>query len=189
MPSEFINSAMHQLKQYKQLGEEVLMRIPENYINWKYNHENNSIAGIVKHMTNNMCLQRSNIVTSMSHAKTSSSSSISKIQLSRSEIMEIWNQGWECLFHSLDEIDKDEENDFSQKVGAPMNLLIQQLAHYPFHIGQIIYIEKMIRHQQNGPIHAASNNFFAPELMNAPEVESFLSRKNIEDEPGNDTIL
>jgi len=66
----------------------------------------------------------------------------------KEELVEKWNDGWKCLFDALDSI--NEEN-FDTKIfirnqeHSIIEAVNRQLSHYSYHIGQIVYIGKMIK--------------------------------------------
>jgi hypothetical protein len=59
-----------------------------------------------------------------------------------------WNEGWTCLFNALDSIDKDNFNTkiyIRNQEHSIVEAINRQLTHYTYHIGQIVYIAKMIK--------------------------------------------
>jgi hypothetical protein len=69
----------------------------------------------------------------------------------REELLAKWNEGWNCLFSALDSLN---EGNFNQLVyirnqGHTITEAInRQLAHYPYHVGQIVFIGKMVLNEQ-----------------------------------------
>jgi hypothetical protein len=61
--------------------------------------------------------------------------------------MALWEKGWDCLFNVLNALQAE---DLSKKVLIRNDELIvmeainRQLTHYAYHIGQIIFLGKMI---------------------------------------------
>ena len=65
----------------------------------------------------------------------------------RQELLDIWNEGWECLFNALNSIKRDDwEKDIyiRSERHSIVDAINRQLAHYPYHIGQIVFIGKMV---------------------------------------------
>jgi hypothetical protein len=62
----------------------------------------------------------------------------------------VWNKGWDCLFNTLGSLKDDDLNTIiyirneSHTVTDAIN---RQLAHYPYHIGQIVFIGKMLTNE------------------------------------------
>ena len=71
--------------------------------------------------------------------------------LSKQELLVKWENGWNCLFTALHSIN---ENNFNQpiyirnKQHKLIESITRQIAHYPYHIGQIAYVGKMILNDQ-----------------------------------------
>ncbi len=65
----------------------------------------------------------------------------------RQQLLDIWEEGWQCLFNTLNTLT---DNDLQQTVQIRNQSLTvadaihRQLAHYGYHVGQIVYIGKML---------------------------------------------
>ena len=69
-------------------------------------------------------------------------------QFSKEQLIETWNKGWNCLFAALQSIGEDDLMKTIYIRNQPlkvMDAIQRQLAHYPYHVGQILYIGKMIK--------------------------------------------
>ena len=59
-----------------------------------------------------------------------------------------WEEGWTCVFDALSSVN---ENNFTTKVyirnqeHSILEAMNRQLAHYAYHVGQIVYIGRMIK--------------------------------------------
>jgi hypothetical protein len=66
---------------------------------------------------------------------------------SKTQLLEIWNKGWNCLFDTLDSISDEDLGKiiYIRNQGhTVMEAINRQLAHYPYHVGQIVFIGKML---------------------------------------------
>ena len=66
----------------------------------------------------------------------------------RAALLEKWNEGWACLFHALDQVNEENLNTiiYIRNEGHTiMEAINRQLAHYPYHVGQIVFIGKMMK--------------------------------------------
>ena len=66
----------------------------------------------------------------------------------REELLTKWNDGWSCLFQALDCINEhniDTEIYIRNQAHSINDALSRQLAHYGYHIGQIVYIGTLIK--------------------------------------------
>ena len=62
-------------------------------------------------------------------------------------MLEYWNKGWNCLFdaiNSLTETDLDKTIYIRHEGHTVVEAINRQLAHYPYHVGQIIFLAKML---------------------------------------------
>lgn len=80
-------------------------------------------------------------------AKRSGATVIRSDITTRQELLDKWNAGWACLFTALDAL-KPEDLDkiiYIRNQGhTVMEAINRQLAHYPYHVGQIVYLGKML---------------------------------------------
>ncbi len=148
LENNYISSVIKQFTQYKILGEKAIAQVPDGKISWQYNSETNSIAIIVKHLAGNMLSRFTDFFTSDGEKKwRNRDGEFESNNLSRDEMMSLWNSGWNCLFNVLNGLSAQ---DLSKKVlirneeHTVMEAINRQLTHYASHIGQIIFIAKMI---------------------------------------------
>lgn len=65
----------------------------------------------------------------------------------KAELLSKWNEGWDCLFNALNPLTEDDlsKEIFIRNQGhSVIEAINRQLAHYPYHIGQIVFIGKMV---------------------------------------------
>ena len=65
----------------------------------------------------------------------------------RQELIAKWNEGWNCLFNALNPLTVDDlqKEIYIRNEGHTVAEGInRQLAHYPYHVGQIVFIGKMV---------------------------------------------
>jgi Protein of unknown function (DUF1572) len=109
----------------------------------------NSIAVIVKHLHGNMISRWSNLFDADGESQTRDrDAEFESEDLSRAAILELWESGWACLFSALENLKPD---DFAKsvlirgEVHSVIAVIQRQLAHYPGHVGQIVYLAKMFQ--------------------------------------------
>jgi len=148
MEGNYIESAKKQFAQYRSLGEKAMDQVPDNKLFWQYNPETNSIAIIVKHLAGNMLSRFSDFFTSDGEKDwRDRDGEFENEELTRDKLMTLWKTGWDCLFAVLNTL---QEEDLSKTIlirnehHTVVDALNRQLTHYASHIGQIIYIGKMI---------------------------------------------
>ncbi len=148
MSHSFLTSAKSQFQYYKTLGEKTFAQLTNEQLYWQYNEESNSIATIVKHLAGNMLSRWSDFLTTDGEKEWRNRDSEFENDIkNREELLELWNKGWQCLFDALTLLTEDDfdKEIFIRNQGHTVTEAInRQLAHYPYHVGQIVFIGKML---------------------------------------------
>ncbi len=149
MKDVFLTSIRKQFEYYKMLGDRSFAQLNDKDLFWQYNEESNSIAIIVKHMWGNMLSRWTDFLTSDGEKKWRQRDAEFEADIKDvNELLEKWEAGWGCLFSALDSVNID---NFDQKVfirnqsHTIVEAVNRQLAHYAYHVGQIVYIARMIK--------------------------------------------
>lgn len=136
---------------YKELGDKTFEQLSDDDFFWQYNAESNSIAIIVKHIAGNMLSRWTNFLQEDGEKswRNRDNEFVNTFQ-TRPEIITYWEKGWTCLLNALTQI--TEENltatiYIRNEAHSVLDAVLRQLAHYPYHIGQIIYIAKMLTNE------------------------------------------
>jgi hypothetical protein len=148
MASSFLSSAIKEFQRYRLLGEKAIGQIPDDMLFWQYNPESNSVAIIVKHMAGNMLSRWTDIFNTDGEKewRKRDAEFVNDLR-SREDVMTIWNRGWDLVFqtvNSLTEQDLERTIYIRGEAHTVVEAIHRQLAHYPSHVGQIIYIGKMV---------------------------------------------
>lgn len=148
MANNYLNSVRKQFANYKSLGEKTFSQVNDKQLFWQYNEGSNSIVTIVKHLWGNMLSRWTDFLTTDGEKEWRKRDEEFENDLSgRDEMMKKWEEGWNCLFRALDSLT---ENDLNKTVSVnhkPLTVveaIDRQFAHYIYHIGQIVYIGKMV---------------------------------------------
>ena len=150
MPHEFSTSHLKDsfaiLRYYKKLAERAMVQVPDAALFASLDPQSNSIAIIVKHLAGNMRSRWTDFLTTDGEKPDRNrDSEFESPPPARAELMAMWEAGWNCLFSALDSLT---DADLSRTVtirGEPhsvMQAINRQLAHYPYHVGQIIYLAR-----------------------------------------------
>ncbi|WPR70333.1 DUF1572 domain-containing protein [Flavobacterium sp. NG2] len=148
MDTNYLDSVIKQFEYYKMLGDKTFAQIPDEKLFWKYNNESNNIAIIVKHLSGNMLSRWTDFLTSDGEKdwRNRDAEFENDIQ-TKEELIEVWNRGWDCLFSTLKSLTARDLNTiiYIRNQGhTTLEAINRQLAHYPYHIGQIVFLGKMI---------------------------------------------
>tara|TARA_R110002111_G_scaffold94808_1_gene146930 strand:+ start:42 stop:623 length:582 start_codon:yes stop_codon:yes gene_type:complete len=145
---EFLESTIQLFRYYKSQGEKALEQIPDEKLFWQFNEDCNSAATIVKHLSGNMLSRWTGFLTSDGEKPWRDREGEFRNDFkSRTVIMKAWKIGWDTLFDALDHCTED---DFNKQVyirnqsHCLIEAVNRQLAHYSSHIGQLIYLAKML---------------------------------------------
>ena len=159
--NSYLESIKKQFLYYKMLGEKAMEQLTEEQLFWQYNEESNSIAILVNHIAGNMLSRFTDFLTTDGEKGWRNRDSVfTNSFLNETEMMNYWNKGWECLLTTLEQLsEKDLEkiiyirNDGHTVVEA----INRQLAHYPYHIGQMVFIAKMLKNEAWNTLSIARN--------------------------------
>lgn len=159
--NSYLESVKKQFLYYKMLGEKAMNQLQDEQLFWQHNEESNSIAILVSHIAGNMLSRFTDFLTSDGEKTWRNRDAEFAPRLAnRSEIMNLWNKGWNCLMETLEQLSEpDLENIvYIRNDGHTVTEAInRQLAHYPYHIGQIIYIAKMLNNEKWQTLSIARN--------------------------------
>lgn len=149
MQQDYLQSVTKQFQYYKLLGDKVFSQLSESDLFWQYNTESNSIAVIVNHLHGNMLSRWTDFLTSDGEKEwRNRDQEFEKIIKTEKDLYAKWEAGWLCLSDALGSIN---ENNFNTEVyirnqgHSIVEAVNRQLAHYAYHVGEIVYVGRMIK--------------------------------------------
>jgi len=145
--NSYLPSIVKQFQYYKMLGEQTFDQLSDEKLFWQVNSESNSVAIIVKHLHGNMMSRWTDFLTGDGEKewRNRDQEFDNDIQ-SKEELLTKWNEGWQCLFDAITPLEeKDLEIEiYIRNMGhTVIEAINRQLAHYSYHVGQIVYIGKI----------------------------------------------
>ena len=147
--AEYLRIVVARFNNVKSLGDKAIVQLSEEDIHWSLNEESNSVAVIVKHFSGNMVSRWTDFLNSDGEKlERNREQEFVDNLLSKNEIVANLEEGWDTLFEALQNL---KEEDLLKKVyirgegHLVMEAIERQLAHYAYHIGQIVYISKQIK--------------------------------------------
>ena len=150
--NDYIESVRKQFTQYKSLAERAMNQVADNKLSWQINPETNSITTIVKHMTGNMLSRFTDFFTSDGEKPwRDRDGEFENEEMTREQLTDFWNRGWNCLFQVLNSLTPEDIPRIvliRNEKHSVMEAINRQLAHYAYHVGQIVFIGKMILDNQ-----------------------------------------
>lgn len=145
----YLQSVSSRFKSYKQLGDKTFQQLAPGEFHFTPNEASNSIAVIIHHMSGNMLSRWTNFLTEDGEKPwRQRDEEFEANSFSKDELLAMWEKGWACLFNAIDEL-KDEDLLKSIHIRneplVAIDAINRQLAHYASHVGQLMYIGKLIK--------------------------------------------
>lgn len=147
MNNNYLQSAIQQFEYYKLLGEKTFAQVPEEKLSWQINPESNSMATIVKHLAGNMISRWTDFFQSDGEKPwRNREAEFNNDLVTREAMLELWEKGWSALLTTLNSLQEEDLGKiiYIRNQGhTVMEAINRQLAHYPYHIGQIVFLGKI----------------------------------------------
>lgn len=149
MEMEYINSARKQFEYYKLLGEKTFTQLNNEELFWQPDGDNNSIGIIVNHLWGNMLSRWTDFLNSDGEKEWRNRDlEFENVIKTKEELINKWNEGWQCLFEAIDSINEENVNTtiYIRNQGhSIVEAFNRQLCHYAYHVGQIVLLGKIIK--------------------------------------------
>ena len=161
MNTEYLSSVIKQFKYYKHLGDKTLEMVNEDELHWQGGEDSNSIAIIVKHLSGNMKSRWTNFLTEDGEKKWRDRDAEFVDDFDPKEgIIAQWESGWNCLFNALESLDEAQlcELIYIRNQGhTVVEAINRQLCHYSYHVGQMVFIGKLLKGSEWQSLSIAKN--------------------------------
>ncbi len=144
--TSYVEDSIGIFRYYKKLAERAMEQVDDQQLFEVLDGEMNSIAVIVKHMTGNMQSRWTDFLTSDGEKPgRDRDAEFSSPPATREELLQIWEAGWQRLLgtlESLTEADLVRTITIRGEAHSVMQAINRQVAHYPYHCGQIVFLAK-----------------------------------------------
>ena len=174
---DFLRSANRQFLYYKTLGEKAIDQLEAEQLFVSLNEDTNSIATIVKHLHGNMLSRWTDFLTTDGEKEwRNRDNEFNEVITTKEDLTQYWNKGWNCFFDAINPLT---DNDLSTIIyirnegHTVMEAINRQLAHYPYHIGQIVFYAKMLKKTEWNSLSIPKNK------SNSYNAEKFSKEKSI----------
>ena len=152
MRQSYLPSVIKQFSYYRLLGQKTFDQLDEKDLFRQVNEESNSIGIIVNHLSGNMLSRWTNFLISDGEKpwRQRDQEFENKIK-TRDELQKKWDKGWDCLFLAIKNLkERDLERIiYIRNMGHTVfEALNRQLAHYAYHVGQIVFIGKAVKQKE-----------------------------------------
>jgi uncharacterized damage-inducible protein DinB len=144
--TSYLKDSLDVFRYYKKLGERAMAQCPDNALFESLDAESNSIAIVVKHMAGNMRSRWMDFLTTDGEKPDRyRDTEFETPPKTRDELMELWERGWKYVVDALEPLgDEDLVRTITIRTEphSVMQAINRQVAHYSYHLGQIVYVAK-----------------------------------------------
>lgn len=147
--TEFLSTVIKRVKYYKDLADKTFAQLDDKDFLYQPNEESNSIAIIIQHMHGNMLSRWTNFLTEDGEKTWRERDGEFEVHdFNKAKLLDLWEKGWLCYLTAMQDL---KEEDLLKTITirneklSVIDAINRQLAHYPYHVGQILYIGKMIK--------------------------------------------
>lgn len=144
--NHILETIRFEFERMKQLAEKALEQLSEEEFKRIPFEDGNSCSIIVQHMAGNLRSRWIDFLTADGEKDwRNRDAEFEQQQISREELMEEWQKGWQALFTALDTITPDHLVQHIYIRKEPLTVsqaLLRQVSHYSYHIGQIVTLAR-----------------------------------------------
>ena len=177
---QYLDSVKKQLLYYKTLGEKAINQLEPEQLFVSINNDTNSIAVIVKHVSGNMLSRWTDFLSSDGEKewRNRDDEFVNDFE-SKEAILVAWNKGWECFFDTLNSLKSEQLSSiiYIRNEGhTVLEAINRQLAHYPYHIGQIVFYAKQLKKEDWKSLSIPKNmsdNYNRDKFLQEKEIRNF----------------
>lgn len=175
--NSYLESVKKQFLYYKTLGEKAMDQLEPEQLFVSINEDTNSIATIGKHLSGNMLSRWTDFLTSDGEKEWRNRDAEFEATIkTKEELLITWNKGWDCFFEALNGLQAEQLSTiiYIRNEGhTVIEAINRQLAHYPYHVGQIVFYAKMLKNSEWTSLSIPKNK------SNSYNSEKFSKEKSI----------
>jgi uncharacterized damage-inducible protein DinB len=147
--TDFLRETLRWLRFEKSLGDGAMAQIADEMLHAQPGGESNSIALIVKHLSGNMVSRWTDFLTADGEKPDRNrDAEFEDDDASRTDVLARWERGWASILGALEALSSDDLHRTvtirSEQVGV-INAIQRQVTHVSYHVGQIVYLSKMLK--------------------------------------------
>ncbi|HEY7117055.1 MAG TPA: DUF1572 family protein [Tepidisphaeraceae bacterium] len=148
-------AAIDEFRKTKAYAERAFAQLRDEDFFVRLNPRQSSIAAYVRHLAGNMRSRWTDfLATDGEKPDRDREGEFAETPIPRAELLATWDQGWHTLFAALDSL---KPNDLERTIyirkepHSVIQAIIRQIAHYTWHVGQIVLLAKHIKTTRNEP--------------------------------------
>ena len=149
----YLADAISRFRDYKQLAEAAFEQINDEDFFKRLDEESNSIAVNMKHLAGNMISRWTDFLTSDGEKPERDRDLEFEMppDTTKADLLAYWEQGWKCVFDAVEPLGPDDVMRTIRIRGQDhtvIQAINRQLAHYAYHVGQIVFLAKHFKSNQ-----------------------------------------
>src|SRR5689334_14301118 len=153
LAAHYLDEARRQLRGHKRLAEGALAQLKDEEFFLALDQEANSVAVIIKHIAGNMRSRFRDFLTTDGEKTDRHRDQEFEItdNTSRADVMQWWEAGWAIVFSAIDALtpaDVLRTVTIRHEPHTVLQAINRQIAHYAYHIGQIVFLAKHFRESE-----------------------------------------
>jgi hypothetical protein len=150
--TSYLEDSLELFRYYKKLAERAMEQVPDDHLYTTLDGEANSIGIVVKHMAGNMRSRWTDFLTSDGEKPDRNrDTEFENPPETREALLQVWEDGWRHVFGALEPLS---DSDLGSTVTirgeahSVMQAINRQVAHYAYHVGQIVMLAKHFAHDR-----------------------------------------
>jgi len=143
----YLADAIRTFRDYKKLAERAFAQVNDEDFFKTLDPESNSIAVNIKHMAGNMLSRWTDFLTTDGEKPERDRDMEFEMlpNTMKADLLAYWERGWKCVFDAVEPLRPDDLMR-TVRIRGQDHTVIQainrQLAHYAYHVGQIVFLAK-----------------------------------------------
>jgi hypothetical protein len=148
--THYLEEVRRQFRGHKRLAEGAIAQLKDDELFVALDSEANSIAIMVKHLAGNMRSRFTDFLTTDGEKPDRNRDQEFEMNsvTTRADVMRGWEEGWARVFAAIEALKPEDVMRTVTIRGEPHTVLQainRQVAHYAYHIGQIVFLAKHFR--------------------------------------------
>src|SRR5437763_4186939 len=152
LTTSYLEDALTLFRYYKKLAEGAMAQVTDAELTTVLDGDMNSIALVVKHMAGNMRSRWADFLTTDGEKPDRNrDTEFVEPPASREALMSMWEDGWSRVFAAVEPLtdaDLGRTVTIRGEAHSVMQAIQRQIAHYAYHVGQIVMLAKHFRGEQ-----------------------------------------
>ena len=143
----YLEDALKTLRDYKKLAEGAFAQTSDDDFFRTLDDESNSVAVNMKHIAGNMISRWTDFLTTDGEKpeRNRDMEFVMSPETTKEDVLAYWQKGWQCVFDAVEPL-TPQDLMRTVTIRAQDHTVVQaidrQLAHYAYHVGQIVYLAK-----------------------------------------------